>query len=61
MSNVDAISSENTVCYVHAFSDDIVDEYKKAFSEKLKEWEAIKVKNEETKKRSDLMNKYRGD
>lgn len=61
MSNVDAISSENTVCYVHAFSDDIVDEYKKAFSEKLKEWEAIKVKNEETKKRSDLINKYRGD
>lgn len=61
LSGVEGIASDHLECYVHAFSDDIVDEYKKAFSEKLKEWEAIKVKNEEVKKRSDLMNKYRGD
>lgn len=52
---------DDIVCYVHAFLDDVVEEYKKAFSEKLKEWEVIRVKNEEVKKRSDLMNKYRGD
>lgn len=47
------------VCYVNAFLDDVVDEYKKAFSENLKELEKIKAKNEEINKINKLMNKYR--
>ena len=50
---------DDIVCYVNAFLDDVVDEYKKAFSENLKELEKIKAKNEEINKINKLMNKYR--